>query len=222
MRNDSTTYSIPKANFTGRHRRKLQIVLTVITGFIGAGMVVGAWFSIGHIHGEAVINLAMLGIVIPACISAMFAVRDWHDTMVAGGELGRFATWCTRTKMNQILPVASLFLILSLAHNLNNALDRPYSSDAAPSDAASLENFETGMRRECVSSGMASLGKAANGPQSTQLHSRVESYCGCVATGLEAAYSMAELNAMAVDRDRMTHYPKVRGVIAACQREAAR
>jgi hypothetical protein len=193
-----------------------------MTGFIGAGMVVVAWFSIGHIRGEAVVNLAMLGIVIPACIYAMFAVRGWHDTVAAGGELGRFARWCTRTKMNQLVPVASLILILSLANNLNNALDRPNPGTTAPSDAESFQSFDSGMRRECVSSGLASLGAAANGPQSAQLHSRVETYCGCVATRLEAAYSMTELKAMADDHDRMTHYPKVRGVVAACQHEAVR
>ncbi len=222
MPDTTLTNSTRKSSFAGRNWRKLQIVLTVITGFIGAGLVVGAWFSIGHIHGEAVIDLALLGIIIPAGVYAMCAVRGWHETVLAGGKLGRFAGWCTRTRASQAIPFLFLFLILSMANNLNRALDRPYPGNTAPSDAGSFESFDAGMRRECVSSGIASLGDAANGPQGAQLHGRVESYCGCVATRLEAAYSMTELNAMAVDHDRMTHYPKVRGIVAACQRAAAR
>jgi hypothetical protein len=221
MSNEILANSLAKTSFRGRNRRRIMAVLTVITGCIGAGMVVGAWFSIGHVHGEAVIDLALLGIIIPLAVYSMGVVRGWQDTVAAGGELGRVAAWCTRTKTTQIIPFFCLFTILGLAQSLNHALDRPYTADTA-SDDASVAGFDAGMRRACVSSGMASLGDAANGPHSAQLHSRVEAYCGCVGTGLKASYSMAELAALAASADRMSHEPKVQRIIAACQQEAAR
>jgi len=222
MNTDILANNVPLPKSNVRFFRRLQVVFTAVFVCIGAGMIVGAWFSIGHIRGEGVVNLAMLGIILPVSIYGMLAVRVWRETIAGGGDPGRVARWCTRTRVNQAIPFFFLVLILTMANNLNHALDRTPAINASANDTSSDDSFDVGMRRECLSSGIASLGAAANGPQGALLHRRVQGYCDCVANRLEATYSMTVLNSMAGDHDRITHDPKVQGVIAACQREAAR
>jgi hypothetical protein len=222
MRNSLLTTTVAKTRVGSLHWRKLQIVFTAIIGCIGAGMIVGAWFSIGRVRGEVVVDLAMLGFILPVCVYTVFQARVWQETAASGGDLGRFARWCTRTRLNQGAPIICLFLILSMAQNLNHALQRQPANTASVNEATADDDFDTGMRRECISSGLSSLGAAANGPKGALLQSRVEHYCDCIATRLEAAYSMADLNSLVGDHERTAHDPKVQGAIAACQREATR
>jgi len=191
---------------------------TILMAIVGVAMVVGAWFSIGHMAGEAVVDLAMLGILLPAAMFALATIIGWQQRVAAGAPLGGFAAWCTGHQVNKLVPVVVVGLIFGMANNLNKALDRPAPHHAASeaTDEMDATTFDREMRKGCFSSGVRTLHASGNDQTSIKMRTKVENYCGCTATKLEAAYPLAELTRLTLDDAPGLKDAKYTGIMKAC------
>lgn len=194
---------------------RFSMVLMVV---VGAAMVVGAWFSIGHVAGEAVVDLALLGILLPTSMYALLTIIRWQQQVKAGVPLGGFAAWCTRHQVNKTVPLVVMGLLLGMAHSLTGALDRSGRSPAAAdaTDEMDALSFDRNMRQGCFTSAARTMKVSQSDPSSAGLRSKIQDYCGCMATRLEAAYPLPELIRLTLDGAPGLKDPKYTGIIKAC------
>jgi hypothetical protein len=115
--------------------RRIRTAFTIIMALIGAGLLAVAWLSLGHVPGAAAVDLAMLGLVLPAGFYGVFTLVGWQRTG-AGATPGAFIAWCLRHRLAAFVPFAFMFLLLGMMLNLSQALDRQDTPDTAAGRAS--------------------------------------------------------------------------------------
>jgi hypothetical protein len=100
---------------------RLRTAVTIIMAFIGAGLLGVAWVARGHVPGEAAVDLALLGLVLPAGFYGVFTLVGWQRG-ATGATPGAFVAWCLRNRLAAFVPLAFLFFLLFMMRNLSQAL----------------------------------------------------------------------------------------------------
>jgi hypothetical protein len=101
---------------------RLRAAVTIIMALIGVGLLAVAWLSLGHVPGAAAVDLAMLGLVLPAGFYAVFTLVGWQRTGT-GATPEAFIAWCLRSRLAAFVPLAFMFCLLGMVLNLSQALD---------------------------------------------------------------------------------------------------
>jgi hypothetical protein len=110
---------------------RIRTAVTIIMGLIGVGLLAAAWLSLGHVPGAAAVDLAMIGLVLPAGFYGVFTLVGWQRTG-AGAKPGAFVAWCLRHRLAAFVPFVFMFSLLGMVRNLSQALDRQDAADTAP------------------------------------------------------------------------------------------
>lgn len=199
--------------------RRLRRLVTILMTFIGAGLVAAAWLSVGRVPGAAVVNLALLGLVLPAGFYGVFTLVGWQRT--EGAKPTGFTAWCIRSHLAPVAPVMFMIFLLSLMNNINHALDRS-PSGAMASARTTDDAFDAyAMRRECHVEMTKQVRAAGGDPSLSPVQSRVDRYCSCLVAGVQTSYSDTERAAFLSKPDRARE-PKFRQIVQQCQGEVNR
>jgi len=174
--------------------RRRRSYVTILMGVIGLGLMVLAWLSLGKVPGEAAVNIAFLGLVLPIGFYGLFTLVGWQRSVAAGATPGRFIGWCVKMQLGNIAPMAFMIFLLSLMNNASHALDRHGAAGQGTTVAAASGFDAADFRRECV--GSVTKQTRANGGDVDTLKPRIDRFCGCVTVGMQTTFSDSELEEM--------------------------
>ena len=103
---------------------RLRTAVTIIMALIGIGLLAVAWLSIGHVPGEAVADLGVLGLAIPIGVYALFTLVGWQRSVGTNVPPSALIAWCLRNRLAMILPFAFGIFVFLMFQNLAQVVDR--------------------------------------------------------------------------------------------------
>lgn len=194
---------------------RLRTFATILMTLIGVGMLVGAWFALGHVSGEAVVDLAFLGLVLPIGFYGVFTLVGWQRSLADGATPGPLVGWCLKHQMAPFAPIALMLFLLALTNNLGNALESDHRPHAGAAEAFDAGDFQA----SCVTAATQSARKAGSDPGQAELKARIASYCSCLSKEMQARYTEAELVVLA-DQTNLEKDAKYNNILESCARES--
>ena len=190
--------------------RRIRTVVTLVMSVFCLCLLTAAGFSLGHVSGEAVVDMAVLGLVLPFGFYGVYTLVGWQRTTDREAEPGALVAWCLKHRLGMIAPIAFMFCLLGLIQNLGTALSRP--SREAVASADQLGAFRT----SCVAAAGRGVRDAGGDPAGAE--TLVRNFCGCVATEMQADYTQDELATFAADQTHLAKDTKYNRIMERCQR----